>query len=162
MTRLSVEFGWREVGELALDEAGRLRFPVAPRAPGLYRFWVGSARERPGIYIGEASDIRRRLQHYRTPGSGQLTNRRMNASLSEQLRRGAIVTVSVLIAAHVRLDSGHWGELDLSRKNQRLVVEQAAIASALLVEDSAAHGVATDPVRPRLLNRPGVGEDAYD
>jgi hypothetical protein len=44
--RLCVEFDWRDLGEIQA-EAGRLRFPAAPRLPGVYRFpLVGQGAER--------------------------------------------------------------------------------------------------------------------
>lgn len=71
MTRLAVDFAWRELGDLALEAAGRLRFPEVPREPGLYEFWVATEAERPGVYVGEVDDLRARFQGCRTPGSGQ-------------------------------------------------------------------------------------------
>lgn len=158
MTRLAVDFAWRELGGVTLDAAGRLRFPEPRREPGIYEFWVGSETERPGVYIGEAEDLRARFQGYRTPGSGQATNRRMNTVLRDDLGRGVTITIFVVTGARVQLDGAGWRDLDLSRKNQRLVVEQAAIAAILLAEHPSGALLAA---RPRLLNRPGVGEEAY-
>lgn len=158
MTRLAVDFAWRELGDLELDAAGRLRFPGVAREPGLYEFWVAREDERPGVYIGEADDLRARFQGYRTPGPGQATNRRLNASLRQDIGRDATVTIFVVTAARVQLDAVEWRDLDLSRKNQRLVVEQAAIAAILLAEHPSGD---VTVARPRLLNLPGVGEEAY-
>lgn len=160
MTRLCVEFEWTTLGELGLDVVRRLRFPAAATVAGLYQLLVESADARPGVYLGETSNLRRRFAHYRSPGSTEATNLRMRAALTEALDRGARITVLVVTDARVRLEAREWEALDLARKHQRLVAEQSAIAAALLVEDLADEDNAA-PVRPRLLNRPGVGEDAY-
>jgi len=44
-------------------EAGKLSFPLAPEVPGIYRFDLGEL-----VYVGETDRLRRRFQHYRTPG----------------------------------------------------------------------------------------------
>jgi len=80
MTLVAVDCAWQPVGPMQL-EAGRLVFPRLVEGPGLYRLtfdWPDRAR---GVYIGEADDLRRRAQHYRTPGATQQTNIRMNQAL---------------------------------------------------------------------------------
>ena len=79
--RVTVDFSWRDVGTIAA-EGGRLRFPTVPDAPGIYRFDLGDR-----IYIGETDRLRRRFQHYRTPGLSQTTNVRLNAAILPLLRQ---------------------------------------------------------------------------
>jgi hypothetical protein len=160
MTRLTVDFDWELLGALEFDAARRVVFPKAPPEPGLYRLWYESADERPGVYIGEAANLRQRLQHYRTPGVRQATNVRRNEEIRRALGAGSRVTVCLATVGHAQFEPGTWVALNLSRKNQRLVLEQAAIAAALLAEELSDDADAA-PLRPRLLNRPGVGEEGY-
>jgi hypothetical protein len=139
-----------------IDAKGRLRFPDVPTLPGLYRFWIETADRRPGVYIGEGSDLRRRLQHYPTPGAKQPTNLRMNQSLPEALGADSRVTLWVAIDVTVAFGAAQPMELDLSRKSQRLIAEQAAIIELLLADLTDTESDL--PVRARLLNKPGVGE----
>ena len=160
MTRLTVDFDWQPVGRVGMDAAGSLVFPILSRDPGLYRFWVESLSSRPGVYIGEASDLRRRMQHYRTPGQSQLTNVRMNELLRTAIRGGAVVTVSTITKVTVVLDDEERRDLPLGRRNARLISEQAAIAAAAV--ENLSERPDGPPVYPRLLDRPGVGEDEYE
>lgn len=160
MTRLTVEFEWQLAGRIALDPTGALVFPDLPWVPGLYRFWLDSGHERPGVYIGEASDLRRRAQHYRTPGSSQTTNIRLNDLLKSALRAGSVVTLSTITEVTVAVDDEEPRDLPLHRRNARLVAEQAAIAAAAV--QNLSDSVDGPPRYPRLLDRPGVGEDEYE
>jgi hypothetical protein len=118
-----VEFGWREVGPLRL-ESGRLRFPKVPDVPGVYRFDLGNR-----VYIGEADRLRRRFQHYRTPGARQATNLRLNSLMLELLGAASTIGVCVITSARVDVD-GHDEPLDLRHKAARLLVESAALTAA--------------------------------
>lgn len=150
MTRVAVEFEWRRVGDIWSD--GRPAFPALPVAPGLYRFTFESPGAAPRVYIGETDELRRRAQSYRTPGTSQRTNVRMNQELLEAIQSGARVWCAVVTEAFISLNGGASQPLDLSRKTGRLIVENAAMA-AILAEREA------DPLGgPVLVNRPGVGE----
>jgi hypothetical protein len=127
--RLSVEFSWREVGAIRLDGA-KLVFPSAPETPGLYRFDFGDR-----IYIGETDRLRRRFQHYRTPGSTQTTNIRLNALMGEVLAVPGTAVVSVITEATVKID-GVWSELDLNHRSARLLLENAALTEARMAGTS--------------------------
>lgn len=76
---------------------------------------------------------------------------------------GAGCGVTLWVAAYVSVVFGKAAamDLDLSRKSQRLVAEQAAIVEALLVE-VLGDTDGTLPVRAWLLNKPGVGESPYE
>jgi hypothetical protein len=150
VTRVAVEFGWRSAGEIRLD--GKPVFPSLPVAPGLYRFTFEAPGAALRVYIGETDELRRRAQHYRTPGATQRTNVRMNQELLAAIRSGSRVWCAVITTASISLDEGAPQALDLSRKTGRLIVENAAMA-AVIAEREA------DPVGgPVLMNRPGVGE----
>lgn len=118
--QVTVGFAWRVLGEVTL-EAERLRFPLVDEVPGLYRFQL------PGrVYVGETDRLRRRFQHYRTPGLRQPTNIRLNAAIKAALEAGGRVAVEVVTEATI--DIGRGPEvLDLSSKAARLLVESAAI-----------------------------------
>jgi hypothetical protein len=121
--RIAVEFNWRQVGWLRV-EAGRLRFPDLPDVPGVYRFDLGDR-----VYIGEADRLRRRFQHYRTPGPSQATNLRINAVMLELLGASTAIEVCTVTAAEIEID-GQSAPLDLSYKSARLLVENAALTAA--------------------------------
>ncbi len=123
--RVSVEFTWREVGVLNLA-AGRLRFPDVQDAPGVYRFDLG---ER--VYIGESDRLRRRFQHYRTPGPTQATNIRLNALMLDLLSGGGPISLCTITEARVDVD-GDEQALELRDKPARLLVENAALTAARL------------------------------
>lgn len=121
--RVAVEFSWREIEAITV-EGGKLRFPVVPEAPDIYRFDLGDR-----VYIGEADRLRRRFQHYRTPGPSQATNLRLNAVMLPLLGAGGAVTVCTVTEAQVDID-GARAPLDLTRKASRLLVESAALTAA--------------------------------
>jgi len=124
--RVTVEFAWRSIGSLR-HEDGRLRFPEVPEAPGIYRFDLGDR-----VYIGETDRLRRRFQHYRTPGVRQATNLRLNASMLQLLAETNAIEVSTVTEAGVEID-GTLVPLDLRQKFARLLVENAALTAALSV-----------------------------
>ena len=119
---VAVDYSWREIGAIALD-ATRIAFPEAPAAPGIYRFDLGDR-----VYIGETDQLKRRFQHYRTPGVSQTTNIRLNAALADLLQHGAIATVATVTSATVEID-GAPASLDLSYRPARLLIESAALVA---------------------------------
>lgn len=126
---VSVAFRWNRLGPVALDSDRKLVFPKPGNQPGLYRFEIVSSDGR-SQYIGETDRLSRRLQHYRTPGASQPTNRRLNALLVEHLLRGDQVlldTVTEDIAVSCR-GKGH--SVDLTMKSERLLFEAAALLNA--------------------------------
>ena len=78
-----------------------------PEVPGIYRFDLGDR-----VYVGEADRLRRRFQHYRTPGPSQATNIRVNAAMLLILEAGRATPVSTGTEAQVDID-GAVSELDL-------------------------------------------------
>lgn len=123
---VSVEFRWKPLGFVQLDANGRLVFPKAPVAPGLYRFDLEESDVKI-TYVGESDQLARRLQHYRTPGSSQLTNIRLNENFRRALSRGRSISVSVVTGesdVHLRTASH---QIDISRKQDRVLLEHAAL-----------------------------------
>lgn len=124
-----INFEWQDTGSLRI-EGGKLRFPDAPDLPGVYRFDLGDR-----IYVGEADRLRRRFQHYRTPGPTQATNIRLNAAMLELLRAGKDISVSTVTSARVEID-GAVSPLDLREKAARLLIESAALTAARVAGNS--------------------------
>jgi hypothetical protein len=122
-SRLCLVYTWTEVGRVVLIEE-KLRFPVVPDVPGIYRFELGDR-----WYIGEADRLRRRFQHYRTPGPTQSTNLRLNALMRQLLADSADIVVSTITSVTVEID-GHALPVDLAHKEARLLVESAALVAA--------------------------------
>lgn len=118
--RLTVIYSWISLGNLSL-EGGKLRFPPAPEVPGIYRFDLGEL-----IYVGETDRLRRRFQHYRTPGPSQTTNIRLNGKMLERLIIGSEISVSISTDACVEI-GGVETPLDLALKSSRLLVESSAL-----------------------------------
>jgi hypothetical protein len=123
--RLSVEYFWRELGAIRF-ETTKLASPTAPETPGLYRFDFGDR-----ICVGETDRLRRRFQHYRTPGPTQTTNIRLNAIITEVLANAGTAEVSVVTDAIVEIE-GMTTALDLTQKSARLLLESAALTQARL------------------------------
>ena len=137
--RIAVEYQWRSFGQVQVDVDGRLLFPTAPRQPGLYRFQLrGGASARH--YVGETDNLRRRLQHYRTPGPTQQTNIRMNKEFLDHLTTGRIIEVEIVIDGVDIVAGNEPISVDLANKAVRRLLEHAALV------DEAAAGV-------QLLNR---------
>lgn len=122
---VTVSFNLSEIGQV-LQQNGKLRFPMAPEKPGIYQFAI-----RDRIYVGETDRLRRRFQHYRTPGPSQQTNIRMNYSILTALNEGFEIMVSTIEQATINVD-GINSPLDLSRKSGRLLVESAVLSAAHL------------------------------
>jgi len=125
--RVTVDFSWREAGVLSLN-AGRIVFPSAPAAAGIYRFDLGDR-----VYIGETDQLKRRFQGYRTPGARQATNIRLNSALTSLLSNGHPASAATVTNAVVDVDvDGTRAPLDLTYKAARLLVESAALVAERL------------------------------
>lgn len=127
-TRVSVRFAWQPVGKLKLDERERLVFPKAPVRPGLYRFKL-ECDTTSAVYIGETDELARRLQHYRTPGPSQKTNRRLNQRMRQTLDARGRISVAIVINATWLAVNGEEREADLSKKADRVLLEHAALVA---------------------------------
>ncbi len=124
---------WQEVGSVSISDDERLTFPDIGKTPGLYRITIRRATSRE-VYIGEATNLRRRFHNYRSPGPTQVTSKRINGLLMKVLTEGAEVGVAVALEAMI--DSGHGPEpADLSSKVMRCLAENAAILAAARTAD---------------------------
>ena len=77
--------------------------------PGLstlsYRSTITRMSGEVTVYVGETDRLKRRLQHYRTPGPSQRTNVRLNELMRMVLQAGGQVGVHVIEGASVEIDS---------------------------------------------------------
>lgn len=128
---ICVEFEWRAAGRVQLDAGGKPSFPDLPAVPGVYRLTLltRDPAGRPRTYIGESDNLRRRLSgNYRNPGSSQQTSLRVNALLRQHLAAGGPVTVDVAVQVSAAVGTGEREPIDLGRKANRLLAENAALA----------------------------------
>lgn len=122
---------WRVAGDVKLGPDDRPSFPRTSAVPGLYRLTlIGGSLARPLVYVGESTDLRRRMANYRNPGGSQMTNLRLNARLRDHLAVGGRVTLAIAIEATIVIgdpDAGPRTPLDLSRGFSRRLVENATL-----------------------------------
>lgn len=126
---LTMAFNWHPVGAVSLGEQQKIRFPKSGAQPGLYRFEIISA-DGPIQYIGETDQLSRRLQSYRTPGSSQATNLRLNALLVKHLERGDRISLSAITEGVTISCAGREHHVDLFVKSERVLLESAALLNA--------------------------------
>jgi hypothetical protein len=125
---VSIDFEWTIVGLVTMDSGDCLVFPLVPTSPGMYRFrWTQSKDSH--IYVGEASDLRRRFGNYRNPGATQATNTRMNERLRPLVRSGVSVEVATATSVVLHID-GEPTVADLAWRPRRLLAENAALIRA--------------------------------
>jgi len=115
--QLTITYTWLEMGAIKVDDDGKIKFPIVPQQPGLYRFSMANA-----TYVGESTELRRRLNGYRNPGPTQLTNQRLNADLKNRLDQGQEIRLDICTS----VDGGDL-TLSLGAKEVRLLAENAAI-----------------------------------
>jgi len=127
--KICVGFQWRDAGRVEIGPDGKLVFPELPGVPGIYRF-LSRDRQGSSVYIGEAEDLKRRMQHYRTPGPRQLTNLRLHRRIRDVLEGVGSVEVATATDATLDLDERPL-PLDISKKAFRRLLESAALAHAL-------------------------------
>lgn len=130
--RLSVEFSWRPAGSVVADGAGNIRFPSVDEVPGIYRFDLLSSSAPARAYVGQTDRLRRRMQHYRTPGPSQTTNVRLKALVLGLLAEGGTVDLLTCTSAIVETSAAPRRPLDLRQKGCRVLVEHAALVSLVL------------------------------
>jgi hypothetical protein len=123
-TRLTVEFHWQSAGEISIQDQS-LIFARLPEHAGIYRIRFPVSRV---VYVGETINLRRRMQHYRTPGAKQSTSIWVNRLLRERLANGELVILEVCTDAVTTSDKSRDGA-DLTSKTMRVLVENAAILS---------------------------------
>ena len=88
-----VDWEWADAGEVTLDGEGKLRFPLLPTAPGIYRLrLVGPSTT---TYVGEAASLLQRAGNYRGGYAGQPTSHRLNRRMREHLATGNRIEIAV-------------------------------------------------------------------
>lgn len=126
--QISIEFDWQSLGSAQNDTNGKLKFPIAPRQPGLYRLRLcGKGESRH--YIGETDELRRRLQHYRTPGAKQQTNIRMEEKCRDHMAADGDMEVDIVVDKVAVAMGGEALRVDLTDKTMRRMLEHAALVT---------------------------------
>ena len=126
LVQIRLEFCWQHLGQVRNGTDDLLQFPTAPRKPGLYRFrFVGNEADRN--YVGETVNLRRRLQHYRSPSESQQTNIRMNAELHEHVTSGGSIDVDIVTDGITVSVAGDIVPVDLRDKAMRRLLENSAL-----------------------------------
>lgn len=133
---VGVAFGWRRLGAVELGPDGRLRFPQVASTPGVYRLTLWESGVVGRVYVGESVNLARRVRNYVRPGPSQATSLRINELLTEHVQHDA---VSFEVAGDVRFTVDDRDvAVDLSRKADRVLIEQAALVQVV----AAGHPVA--------------------
>ena len=83
--------------------------------------WVAGDESELAYYIGETEWVKRRIQHFRTPGPSQQTNQRLHALFNETLAAGGRVELQVLV--DIRLNGDLLADDALSSKSLRRLLE---------------------------------------
>lgn len=125
-TRCALRLSWQPIGDVQLDASGNLLFPKVSTVGGLYRFLLRDGA-RQSSYIGEAVNLLRRFQHYRTPGATQPTNLRINKLMRETLSRGGSVSIALVVDTAWTTVQGKERRLVFSSKLERVFAEHAAL-----------------------------------
>ena len=127
--KISAFFEWKPVGQIQLDNDGKLVFPKTSATPGLYRFDIADPNG-PATYIGETDQLVRRFQHYRTPGPSQRTNLRLNALMRSALSEDMTISLATVTDEICISLDGDERIADLTRKPERVLLEHAALYEA--------------------------------
>ncbi len=130
-TEAAVSLRWVELGTVELDANGKLGFPTVPRTPALYRFRFDHGTNAE-FYVGEASNLFRRLGNYRNPGPTQPTNQRIGALMRSQLTAGVSVSVEAVLETAILAFGSKRLNANLENKAQRLLMENAAIVELMV------------------------------
>lgn len=122
-----VELSWTHVGTIGLDRSRKLEFPSVPETPGLYRMRIPRLGSNDSRYVGEADNLRRRFQHYRTPGRSEKTSVRINQFLIYALEQGSVVALSIVTSQAWITQSGTKQPADLSLRAVRRLFENFSL-----------------------------------
>jgi|688.fasta_scaffold250851_2 hypothetical protein len=126
LLNITIQFDWEEVGKITLDGASEIHVPKPMNEPAVYMI-----HSQIGRYVGETTDLRRRLQNYRKPGGSDKTEK---PRTNRRIQRKVIKTLAnheVSVHKAVNLRTTKNGEqpvsVNLHNKHARLFVENAII-----------------------------------
>lgn len=126
LLNITIEFDWEEIGKITLEGNSEIHVPKPLNEPAVYII-----HSKIGRYIGETSDLRRRLQNYRRPGGSDKTEKpRTNRRIQRKIIN-ALANHEVTVYKAVNLKSFKKGDqslvVNLHKKHVRLFVENAII-----------------------------------
>ncbi len=128
-TEVKLTFCWSLLDMVRLEHQ-KLVFPKTEPVPGIYRFTITTSVEK--TYIGETDNLRRRMQHYRSPGPSQQTNVRLNRIIQEALKTGGSVWLSIITAKAHLVSATIKRQLGFEKKSERVLLEHAALLEAAI------------------------------
>ena len=137
---------WEHVGEATLSD-GHVTLPSMPSEPGIYQ-WIFTHDGQARHYVGEAHNLSKRFDGYRTPGRTRSTNLRMRARAERVISSGG--TVEILRATRIRLvvDGRTVEHPDLASEFARCFIENAALVSLLASDRTVVNGKGYGAFRP--------------
>ncbi|MEV4253488.1 hypothetical protein AB0J52_09995 [Spirillospora sp. NPDC049652] len=141
-----ITWDWLPIGEFRLTPEERLTLELTPegkreagREGAIYRF-LFPREHHVAAYIGETANLTRRMGQYCGPGRSKPKkngkegnqNLRVNEHVVDALRSGLRVRVEIARNCEAALSYGprDLRPVKLNRKDHRLIIEGAAIASA--------------------------------
>lgn len=119
---------WRQVLQLTL-QGDTIQGETSKNGPAVYRFLFRMPGQQVGAYVGETVELKRRVNHYKNPGSGQQTNIWLHGLFEENLRGGGTVVMEMLDLASVPA-IGELGAPDLKEKYWRRLLESFGVLEA--------------------------------
>ncbi|MEU7618770.1 hypothetical protein AB0B27_22110 [Micromonospora rifamycinica] len=137
IVRAEVSVLWRRAGEVHASFYGDDRRitavsmpPSTPGRPGLYRLSIALPASGRAIYIGEGTNVARRLLAYtRTYGQGKSTKKteeRLSREIRKALAENRQVVVDWTTTGQINL-TGTERPLDMNRVSERRFAEMAAV-----------------------------------
>ena len=129
MTEFYLDYVWKLV-ELRPGVAYQFPEPVSSHlsqnlaGPAVYLWKVKSGDRVVGLYVGEASDLPRRLKGYLKPGPSQTTNLRMNTLLLGEVDSGYTLELSTLHFEPFQFGGATFNQRDLAMTSVRRFLER--------------------------------------
>lgn len=156
--------GFEEIGCWELNEARELIHKIdLPKRAGVYAFAIDGIVQ----YVGLASkSLHQRINFYRKPGTGQVTNLRLNEIIRDQIGSGAKVQILVAHPADTKwngltikgpegLEAGLIADFDLPwnvRGSASIVLPVNAVSATSVKRHSGRAG----RILELLQNKPGL------
>ncbi len=115
---------WQPFGKLNLKD-GKIVTPKLPKISGIYEFRF-NLKNKISSYIGESSNLKRRMYNYYNPNESQKTNIRINKLIIDNLNLET--EISVNIATEAWIDSKNITKrCDMDDKSIRRLIENLTI-----------------------------------